>query len=87
MATKQVKCRSGLTGWQAKIQDNYADFEEWRTFAEMYGLHRKLGFDAPDEAWEANPVIQGSVEPSDFCKIENGKRCFFNPETGEPEAE
>jgi hypothetical protein len=72
----RVNCRSGLEGWQCPLQDNYDNFEEWAAYAEMYGLHRKLGFQTPLTAWNANPIIQGSVEPTDFCRIVRGKRCF-----------
>jgi hypothetical protein len=76
MKIKQVKCESGLTGYQCQLQDNYDNFSQWRAYAEMYGLHTRLGFKTVRGAWRANPVIQGSVEPMDFCKVVNGKRVF-----------
>ena len=65
----QVKCRTGLRGWQSPLLDNYADFAEFERYAETYGLHRRLGYRSPRAAWNANPTVQGSVEPSDFRSV------------------
>jgi hypothetical protein len=65
----QVKCKSGLTGYQCRLQNNYAGLAEFERYAETYGLHSRLGFKTPRAAWDANPTIQGSVEPSDFRKV------------------
>ena len=65
----QVKCRSGLRGWQCPLRDNYAEFAEFEQYAETYGLHRRLGYRLPRAAWNANPTIQESVNPSDFRKV------------------
>ena len=65
----QVKCKSGLRGWQSPLRDNYADFAEFERYAETYGLHRRLGYRSPRAAWNANPTVQGSVNPSDFRKV------------------
>ncbi len=60
--------------WQARLRDNYDNnFEQWQAYAEIYGLCERLGFDSPEEAWEANPVIQGSVNPADFKIVESEK--------------
>lgn len=61
-----VRCDSGLMGWRAKLRSNYTSFEEFEAYAEIYGLHERLGFDSPADAWAANPRVQGSVNPSDF---------------------
>lgn len=66
---KQVRCKSGLTGWQGKLQENYSSFEEFEAYSETYGLAARLGYDDAQEAWDANPIIQGSVNPSDFRKV------------------
>ena len=66
MKIKQVKCKSGLMGWQTKLQNNYANFEEFQSYSENYGISKKLGFSSDMKAWKANPVIQGSVNRSDF---------------------
>jgi len=65
-----VTCKSGLRGWQSRLRDNYENsYECWYTYAEMFGLHTRLGFKSIRAAWEANPLIQGSVEPSDFQRV------------------
>ncbi len=66
---RQVKCKSGLTGYQCRLRENYAGFAEFERYAETYGLHGRLGFKTPRAAWNANPMIQGSVDPSDFRKV------------------
>jgi hypothetical protein len=66
---KTVTCKSGLRGWRGKLQQQYASFEEFQSYAELYGLHRRLGYKSIRVCWEANPTVQGSVEPSDFRKV------------------
>jgi hypothetical protein len=56
-------------GWQEKLRDGYANYEEFERYAETYGLHTRLGYKTPRGAWKANPTVQGSVEPSDFRKV------------------
>ena len=48
------------------LQDDYTDLEEFLLYDETYGLAERLGFDSPIEAWEANPLIQFSTDPSDL---------------------
>lgn len=67
---KKIKCKSGLTGWQCRLQDNYeGNYEEFEAYSNMYGIAKRLGFRSNKKAWEANPIIQGSVEPSDLCVV------------------
>ncbi len=54
---------------KGRLRKNYADFEDFESYSEMYDLHGRLGYDTPEEAWESNPVIQWSVDPSDFKKL------------------
>ncbi len=68
---RRVKCKSGIEGWEAKLQENYSSFSEFESYAEMRGLHTRLGYATPEEAWEANPLVQGSVNPTDFRKVED----------------
>ena len=58
---KRVKCRSGLTGWQCRLRNNYKSYEEWEANADLWGLHIKLGYKTPQNAWRFNPIVQGSV--------------------------
>jgi hypothetical protein len=65
-----VICKSGSTGWRARIQESYSDLEDLTAYNEIYGVCERLGFNSPEEAWEANPLIEGSVIPSDFRVVE-----------------
>lgn len=65
----KVKCKSGVMGWRMKLRKNYANFEEWNYYAQMRGLHKRLGYSTPHRAWVSNPLIEGSVNPSDFRKV------------------
>jgi hypothetical protein len=66
---KRVTCKSGLEGWQARLQENYTGLEEFERYCELYGLHRRLGYRSPAAAWKANPLVQGSVNPKDFRRV------------------
>lgn len=66
---KHVKCKSGLVGWQCHLHKNYADYEDFEFYAELRGLHTRLGYKTPESVWKDNPIVQGSVNPSDFCKV------------------
>lgn len=63
---KRVKCKSGIVGWQCKLQFVYISYEEWESYSEVYGLADRLGYASPREAWEANPVVRGSVNLEDY---------------------
>ena len=66
---RNVVCASGLKGWQGRLREPYLDFEEFVLNDEAYGLAARLGYPSATAAWEANPVVQGSVEPSDYRKV------------------
>ena len=66
---QRVKCKSGLKGWQCKLQDVYMDFAHFQTYDEIYGLAKRLGYRSAAAAWKANPTIQGSTNPSDYCRV------------------
>ncbi len=66
---KRVRCKSGITGWQDKLHSVYSSFDDFEGYAETYGLHTRLGFRSPTEAWIANPTVQGSVIPSDYRRV------------------
>lgn len=65
----RCRCKSGLKGWRARLQANYKSLREWIHYARTYGLHERIGFKSMADAWYANPVIEGSVNPSDFRKV------------------
>lgn len=79
---KQVKCLSGLKGWQCHLQDNYNSFEDFESYSEIWGIAKKLGFENAEEAWKANPILQGSVNPMDLRVVldKNNKVEFIRPE-------
>jgi len=52
--------------WQDRLQNNYSSLAEWLDYSELYGLAERLGYSDAHEAWEDNPMIQGSVHPEDF---------------------
>jgi hypothetical protein len=59
-------------GWQARLRENYDnDFDCFSCYCETYGIHTRLGYASPTEAWAKNPVIEGSINPSDFRVAEN----------------
>lgn len=66
---KRVICQSGVEGYECKLQENYTSLEEFESYSEMYGLHTRLGYETAEEAWEANPTIQGSVNSEDFRTV------------------
>ncbi len=70
---KRVKCKSGIEGWQDKLQSTYESFSEFKYYCSIYGLHKRLGFRSMISAWNANPTIQGSRIPSDFCVVKPKK--------------
>lgn len=64
-----VRTKSGIIGWRTRLQNNYSEHHEWYSAAQTYGLHKRLGYATPTQAWRENPVIEGSVVPSDFRKV------------------
>lgn len=67
--SKTVTCASGLKGSQDKLRTRYADLEEFTAYCNTYNIHARLGFDSPEEAWEANPTVQSSVLPEDLRAV------------------
>lgn len=63
---KRVICKSGIEGWQSRLREAYDSFEEFKRYCELYDLHTKLDYKTPEAAWAFNPIIQGSVNPSDY---------------------
>lgn len=70
-------CKSGLEGWRNRLRKNYANFADFQSYSNMYGLHQRLGYRNAEDAWKANPVCEGSVKPSDFRKVRvrSKRRC------------
>ena len=53
-------------GWQAKLRKVYASFGEFDAYCEIYNLAKRLGFKTPQDAWDKNPMIRGSIHPCDY---------------------
>lgn len=66
---KTVTCKSGIKGWQTTLQNNYGTFEEFSSYSELFNIAERLGFSSAEEAWAKNPLIQGSVNPSDLMVV------------------
>jgi len=59
-----------------RLQDSYRDFQEFESFSEMYGLHTRLGFKTPREAWDVNPLVKGSVHPEEYGRVQETRSGF-----------
>jgi len=66
---RTIRCRSGLKGWEGRLQDQYSSFEEFVAYCEIYGNHARLGYGSPRSVWGANPTVQGSVIPDDYRRV------------------
>ena len=55
--------------WQARLQSVYDSEAEWLAYDEIYGLAGRLDYSDPQQAWQDNPLIQGSVNPSDYQRV------------------
>ena len=71
---KRIICKSGAIGYRMKLQSSYKDFEEFESYSNMYGLHEKLGYKTAKNAWNKNPSIEGSTNPSDYRRSSESKR-------------
>ena len=68
---KRVTCKSGLEGWQAKLHEVYASFGEFEGYCMTYAIHTRLGFGSVRGCWRANPIVQGSISPSDLQRVKS----------------
>jgi len=66
----RIKCKSGMEGEQSRLQSRYNNFAHFETYSDTYGLHTRLGYKTPKMAWKKNPMVQSSVIPSDFRKVQ-----------------
>jgi hypothetical protein len=67
----RVRCKSGLIGWRTRLQNNYDDFDEWEHWSDIYGLASRIGYGTASAAWACNPIVEGSVNVSDFRKVKS----------------
>lgn len=75
-------CQSGLRGWQVKLRDNYGSKRRFKMWDAFCHIHERLGYKSAEEAWRENPTIQGSVEPSDLCRLDKRGRRVPIPQIG-----
>lgn len=66
--------RSGTVGWQAKLHQVYETYEEFEAYDSNYGICSRIGFKSTKAAWEANPMIEGSVYGSDLRKVKPNEK-------------
>ena len=69
MKKKQIKHTIKRKGWQDKLQNVYQNFEEFKAYCSVWGIHKRLGFKSIKKAWKTNPTMQGSTNPSDLCIV------------------
>lgn len=62
--------------WKDRLQNVYLSLEEFKEYDRIYGLVERLGFESTEEAWEANPMIQGSVDPADYKVVKEKKKSW-----------
>lgn len=55
--------------WRSRLQAQYRDYSEFAQYSDVYGLAARLGYDTARGAWDANPVVQGSVNSGEYQKI------------------
>jgi hypothetical protein len=72
--------RSGKPACRKRLQALYDNWVAWKFHAEMHQLHKKLGYATVKEAWDDNPIVESSQDPSDFCRIKDGIQRFFMEE-------
>ena len=73
LVKKEIEKESKNALWKDKLQNVYESLEDFKHWDEIYGLVERLGFETAEEAWEANPMIQGSVYPEDYKIVGGGK--------------
>ncbi len=67
--TYRVRTLSGSWGWRSRLRAQYRNYTEFAPNSAAYGLARRLGYPSAAAAWNANPVIEGGVNPSDYRKV------------------
>jgi hypothetical protein len=70
---KSVRCKSGIMGSRYLLKDCYSDFDEFEGYCDIYNFHTRLGYKTPESAWKHNPMIESSINCSDFRKVKKTK--------------
>lgn len=74
MKFKSVRCKSGIMGWQGRLQNVYFDFNDFCHYDELAGVSKRLGYKNARAAWAANPIMRASVIPSDMERVKDKKK-------------
>ena len=62
----KVRLASGVIGWRYRLQTLYPNFEEWKHYSDIHNLAQILRGNSAIEVWNANPIVQGGLNLSDF---------------------
>ena len=63
------RCQSGLSGERSRLRSRYENFEEFAGYDSVFHLASRLGFGSAEDAWEADPCIESSVNPEDLRQV------------------
>jgi hypothetical protein len=58
-------------GWRCRLRKVYSSFAEYLAYDRCFNLSARLGFESAEDAWEANPMVQGSTDPETYRVVEN----------------
>ena len=56
--------------WKMKVRKVYASLDELKAYDNIYHIAARLGYSDCETLWNDNPLIQGSVNPQDFRKVD-----------------
>ena len=71
---KEIRCKSGVMGSRYRLRYCYNSFEEFKGLCDILNLHGRLGYKTPETAWRYNPMVESSVNPSDYRKVVTHKQ-------------
>jgi hypothetical protein len=57
--------------WKMRVQKVYQSLEELIAYDEIRAIADRCGYGSCESLWNDNPMIQGSVNPSDFGLAKN----------------
>jgi hypothetical protein len=65
------------TVWKSRLRDKYDNsFGLFEAYDLVYNLSHRFGFSSAEAAWEANPMIQGGMDPGDLKVVPAGKMAW-----------
>ncbi len=67
--TYRVRTQSGIWGWRSRLRTQYSGFPEFNRNNQYFNLAARLSYETATDAWLANPVIEGSTNPSDYRRV------------------